>query len=467
MKRLMISGWILLVSVFFTSCTEDFTDLAPYNSLPVTEALLSEGDLANAANGMYASMRNAGLYGRSVPFINDLLADNVLLSTNNSGRYLLYNTYTVNISDTYAAGVWSRGYYTILTANNIINSTVPSSPVADQYKGEAYAVRGMTYFTLVKSFAKAYSVDPQSAGVPLSLSYSPTEKLARSTVQQVYTQIVADLKEAMRLMTLNKNSSYAGKYFATGLLAKVYLHMGDYPNALIQAKDVINNGGFTLAAPAALTAYWNNPAPVANKLETMFEVTNDAVNNIGFDALASMYDQSGYGDGVANSQLYALYSTTDARRALIRTGMRGGVAAWFVNKYTNYANAANKDDIKLLRFADVLLVGAEAAARTNDEPLARTYLNRLAQQRDPSFAGFSSAGATLISDIITERRKELAFEGDRLDDLNRLKLDIVRTATGYAPNTQLITAADGRRILPIPQAEVDANPLVQQNDAYK
>jgi hypothetical protein len=303
--------------------------------------------------------------------------------------------------------------------------------------------------------------------VPISLTYAPTEKLGRNSVQEVYAQIVSDLKTAAGLMTVNKNSSYAGKYFAVGLLAKVYLHMGDYPNALIQAKDVIDNGGFTLANATSLASYWSNPVPVANKLETIFEITNDAVNNIGWDALASMYDQSGYGDALANPELYAMYTETDARKQLIRTGMRGGVAALFVNKYSNYTNASNKDNVKLLRFADVLLVGAEAATRTNDEPLALTWLNQVAMERDPSFAGYSSSGSMLIDDIVSERRKELAFEGDRLDDLNRLKFDIVRSASGYAPGTQLIAATDGRRILPIPQAEVDANPLVEQNEAYK
>jgi hypothetical protein len=449
-----------------SSCSKEFTDLTPYNSLPVTSALVSETDMGNAVNGMYASMRNAGLYGRSVPLIGDLYADNALLSTNNSGRYILYNTYTVTIQDGSAGGIWSNGYFTILAANNIINSSVPSSTQVDQYRGEAHAVRAQAYWTLVKSFAKPYTVDPKSPGIPISLSYEPTEKLPRSSVEEVYAQIVSDLKEAAKLLTINKNSSYATKYFAIGLLAKVYLHMGDYANALIQAEDVINNGGYTLAAPTALAAYWANAAPVANKLETIFEITNDAVNNVGWDALASMYDQAGYGDALASPKLYELYNATDARKSLIKTGTRGGVPALFVNKYSNYASSANKDDVKLLRFADVLLIAAEAAAPTN-ETKAKLYLNRVAQQRDPQFAGFTSTGVALINDIIQERRKELAFEGDRLDDLNRLKRDIVRDAPGYAPGTQLISKTDGRRLLPIPQAEIDANPLIEQNEAYK
>ncbi|RZK46093.1 MAG: hypothetical protein EOO94_03350 [Pedobacter sp.] len=268
MKRFFNTSWVVLVALMLGSCSKEFTDLTPYNALPVGSALANETDMQNAVNGMYASMRSAGLYGRSVPLIGDLYADNVLLSTNNSGRYILYNTYTVTIQDGSASGIWSNGYFTILAANNIINSEVPASPQADQYRGEAYAVRALVYWTLVKRFAKPYSVDPASAGVPISLEYEPAEKLPRNTVAEVYTQIVSDLKEAAQLMTVNKNSSFATKYFAIGLLAKVYLHMGDYPNALIQAEDVIKNGGFTLAASTELESYWANAAPVSNKLET-------------------------------------------------------------------------------------------------------------------------------------------------------------------------------------------------------
>lgn len=467
MKRCITNIFTLLLLLSFIGCSKTFTDLVPYNSLPANGAMSTQTDMQNAVNGMYASMRNAGLYGRSVPFINDLMADNVMLSTNNSGRYLLHNTYTVNIQDTYAGNMWQRAYFTILSANNIINATIAASPTVDQYRGEAYSVRALVYWQLLQSFATHYSVNPAAPGVPITLQYDPAIRPARNTVAEVYSLIVNDLKAAEGLMTQTRNSSFTSLHFAKGLLAKVYLHMGDTENALLKAQEVITGGGFSLAAADDLNGYWASPNPVTNKLETIFEITNDAVNNTGWDALASMYHQAGYGDGVANPDLYALYSNTDARKGLILEGTRGGVPALFVNKYQNYTNAANKDNVKILRFADVLLVAAEAAAREDETALAQQYLNQLVTERDPAFAGYTSTGAQLLEDIITERRKELAFEGDRLADLNRLKQPIVRAATGYAPGTALITATDARRILPIPQAEMDANPQIEQNEAYK
>jgi hypothetical protein len=117
----------------------------------------------------------------------------------------------------------------------------------------------------------------------------------------------------------------------------------------------------------------------------------------------------------------------------------------------------------------VLLILAEADAHTSNESDARLYLNKVAQQRDPSFSGYTSSGQTLIDDIIQERRKELAFEGDRYWDIARLNLDVnrINLNNNYPSNTPLTLAAgNDKRIWPIPQAELDANPNIEQNPGY-
>jgi hypothetical protein len=121
--------------------------------------------------------------------------------------------------------------------------------------------------------------------------------------------------------------------------------------------------------------------------------------------------------------------------------------------------------------SEVYLIAAEAAYQTGNESLARTYLNAVAKERDPAFAGYSSSGAALLADILLERRKELAFEGHRYWDLARYNMDVVRVnlAGNYPGNVPLVIAANNfRRIFPIPQAELDANPSIreQQNPGY-
>jgi hypothetical protein len=207
-------------------------------------------------------------------------------------------------------------------------------------------------------------------------------------------------------------------------------------------------------------------------VEVMFEVDADVLNNNGFDDVSGIYI-NGYQDIYASAQLDSLYSATDIRQTLLIPGStKSGSAAFLVNKYPNAQNP-DKDNLKVIRLAEVYLIAAEASLPGNEDS-AKMYLNQLMAQRDPSFAGYSSTGAQLLSDIVTERRKELAFEGDRLYDLNRLQLPIVRSPNpGAIPAGTLninlyIPFPDNRRVAPIPQSELLANKNIagQQNPGY-
>lgn len=465
-KIAIITGLIGITAL--GSCKQDFLDLKPYDSVTATEALKSESDLLVASRGMYAGLRNVDIYGRTIPVIGDLMADNIYISGKNSGRYSAQSNYSVTVTNGEISNNWTASYNVILRANNIINSTVPSSVNVDQYKGEAYAVRALAYFNLVRIFARPYADNPAGPGVPLVLKYDRDNKPGRNTVAEVYTQILADLEQAFTLMTKYSGSSTFSKYAARGLAAKVNLYKGDYATALANANEVITAGGFTPLTTANYGAYWSSPTPnsSSNKLETLFEVSSDNIANLGTDALAYIYSQAGYGDMIVNPALHNLYSATDVRKALISSGTRGGAASLFVNKYPNTQNASDKDDTKVLRLSEVYLIGAESAARLGgvNEVEALAKLNYVVSRRDPSLV-YASIGAQLISDIITERRKELAFEGDRYFDLNRLQMDVMRS-TNYPATARTILYSDTRRVAPIPQAERDVNPGIVQNTGY-
>lgn len=467
MKNKGLKWLALCVSIGLAGCDQNFLDLKPYDSVPFSDAIKTESDMSIAVNGMYSGLRSANLYGRTIPFIYDLMADNVYISATNSGRYLPQSNYSVNAQNGDIGGTWASAYNVILRANNIINATLAESATTKQLKGEALTIRALMHWELVRLFGKSYTDDPNAAGIPVVLKYEgPTTRPSRNSVKDVYTQIVQDLTQAFDLMTnTSKNSSYITKYASKALLAKVYFQMGDYKNAQTAAQDVVTNGGFKLVNAAGYGAYWTNAAPITTKNETIFEVASDAVNNAGFDALVNMYAQLGYGDGLCSTALYNLYTDSDVRKALVVKGTRGGSAALIVNKYQNISNANDKDDTKVARLSELYLIIAESAARQGDEATALKFLNDVAKNRDASFAGFTSTGATLIEDIITERRKEFAFEGNRYQDLQRLKRDVTRTAE-YPSAARSITATDTRRIAPIPQVEIDANPNMTQNAGY-
>jgi len=469
MKKYFIHICFLSAGLLFsTSCSKEFLNRVPYDSAPKTSSLNSVSDLLTALNGMYSGMKSVNLFGRTIPILGDLLGGNIYISTKNSGRYIPYNTLTYTVADGDASGLWIDAYSVILRANNIINANVPSSPDVDNIKGQAKAVRALMYFILVTHFAQPYVVNPSGQGVPLVLQYDLFLKPARDKISDVYNQILKDLTDGYNTMNaLNSNSSYMNKWAARALQAKVYLYMGDYNNAGIAAQDVVSNSGYKMVTNAAYLGYWANPNPRNDKLETLFEVSFDQVYNLATNSLAFFYDQTGYGDALCTPELYALYTPTDVRRQLIIKGSPvRGANALVVNKYPNKPSN-NDDDTKVIRFTDVILILAEANARTGNDAAALSWLNMVATDRDPSFAGYTDTGAALINDILTERRKELAFEGDYYyTNFYRLNLDITNRSNAFPASARQFLASNPRRILPIPQGEMDNNPNIQQNPGY-
>ncbi|MDQ6763208.1 MAG: RagB/SusD family nutrient uptake outer membrane protein, partial [Bacteroidota bacterium] len=255
----------LLIIMILGSCSKDFLKRVPADSLPSNVALNSESGLESALNGAYSDLRSVSLFGRDFPVIGDLHADNTYVEQKNAGRYLLWYNYTLAVSNPDASDMWTAAYTGILRANRIINADVTASKVA-AIKAEAKGIRGLLYFQLVNMFATQYSVDPSAYGVPIVLEYDPYKLPSRNTVQEVYAQIISDLKDGFANAGPYTSSVRLSKYAIEGLLARAYLYMGDYANAKSAAADVINNSGFTLVSPANLVSYWSNSAARTDKV---------------------------------------------------------------------------------------------------------------------------------------------------------------------------------------------------------
>ena len=380
MKKILhqITISFLAGSLLLTSCSKSFLTKTPGDSAPADQALSDSSALQTALYGAYSGLRAIDAYGRSLPVLGDLQADNSFVETSNAGRYLPDYNYSLAVNDGVALGIWQNLYAVIMRSNQIIDAK-PTGKLVGQIKAQAYALRALSYFKLVNIFAKPYTDNKSALGVPLVLHYNLNYLPVRSTVDSVYKQMVSDLKTALQTAPSYTASTYLSKYAIEGLLARTYLYMGDKVNAEATAVDVINNSGFTLAAPGHFAEFWANPGIQTDAVEVMFEVDVDVHNNNGSDDLSIIYIP------------------------------------------------ADRDNLKVIRLAEVYLVAAEAAL-PGDETTARFYLNALMAQRDLSFAGYTSTGAQLLSDIVQERRKELAFEGDRLYDLNRLGIPVTRVA---------------------------------------
>jgi starch-binding outer membrane protein, SusD/RagB family len=459
---------LYVLMVICSGCAKSFLNKAPSNAIPLDQALTTPVELNQALNGAYAALRNTGVFGANFLISGDVQADNVYVETSNIGVYVSQYTYTVLVNDPVPAAEFTNAYIGILRANQVITASL-NTPSTDTIKSQAYAIRALLYFKLVNIFATAYTTDSTALGVPLVLSYNPDLLPKRNTVGEVYSQIVSDLQTALRSAPGYTNSVLLSRYAIEGLLAKVYLYEGDKTDAKAAAVDVINAGVFTLASPANYNAFWSNPGIQTDANEVLFEVDVDQANNNGSQSVGSYYI-NGFQELYASSQLYRLYSATDIRRTLLIPGLtKSGDSAYLVNKFPNAQNP-DPDNLKVIRLAEVYLIAAESSLPAN-EPDALMYLNALMAQRD-SGATYSSSGPALLNEIVTERRKELAFEGDRLYDMNRLQSPINRVADpGAIPLSAdylSIPFPDYRRIAPIPQAEINANPTIasQQNQGY-
>lgn len=465
MKRITIKNMIVTTVLFLSlaSCEKSFLELKPPTSLTPEFALATEADLQVALRGAYSGLKSTALYGRSLMVLGDMMADNTYQSALNTNRYTNFNLYNYLVTDGDVAGLWNASYTVILRANNIINSPIADNANIQQIKGEAYAIRALAYFNLVRYFGSPYTLDPSKLGVPIITTYQADLKPERAKIADVYTLINKDLTQAYTLMTKFTNSSQFSKYSAKALQAKVYLAMGDKTNAKTAALDVITNSGFTAISSAAHTGYWAGVAPRTDKVETLLEISFDAVANNAFDALSYIYLQSGnYGDMLCSSELYDLFETADIRKSLYATGIRGGLASVFVNKYSSFTG--DHSDTKVIRMSEMYLIAAEASYPSNTAD-ALKYVNEVTSRRGAT--AIASSGSALLEDIITERRKELAFEGERYLDMQRLQRNIARSKN-YPASALSIDFTNYRRIMPIPQGELDANPSIksQQNPGW-
>ena len=473
---------LLMMFLLVSSCSKDFLKEEPSTSVSVDKAILTDGDMMEALAGTYRILQSYYLFGRNAIVMGDLLADNVYLSSSNSGRLLTLNNYTFVEGSTEPRYIWAQSYYGILQANRIIGSDLKGSINSNQLRAEAYTLRALLYLNLVNWYGKPYTVNPAADGVPLvTVSTDKGGVLItppRNTVSEVYVQIHDDLDKAYEMMPETTpaihvaNTNFISKYAIKALQARTYLYQGNYEKSRDAALLVVKDGGYSLASTAtAFSNYWASNLPRTDKMETIFEISNTAVANNGVEGMDWLYARGGLGDLLVTDDTYAIYNATDRRRELILNGVRGTGAgayqAYFVNKYQNVANT-DRDEVKILRYAEVLLTLAESYAQLKDETNARIYLNMVAQNRDPLLAAYTYTGQPLINAIILERRKELAFEGLRFFDLNRTNVDFTRQNMGakaYSFYTDVKTT-DFRRLQPIPEVERTANPTIAKNPGY-
>jgi hypothetical protein len=457
MKRTIIA--ISLITFFAASCDKKL-DLLPQQSVAEEVALNSDANVKKVLNGAYDAISSGNLYGGNIQLYSELLGANGEIrweGTFNQPREIWSKAMLK--TNSFISATWLSAYNTINISNNII-SAIPVVLAADQnrVKGEALFIRGCMYFEMVQLFAKPYSagsVTAANSGIPIILT--PTRGIddasyvPRSTIEQTYAQIIADLTEAEGLLpAVNPGSNattrmvYATSSAAAAMLSRVYLQMerwADARDASNRAITVATANTRTLASTYA--GAFNNTVNSAEYLFAMQISAQDGANNMHLYWSIPTY---GGRDGDVSIQAphLALYDPLDARRALFYTGASATRSGKWQLQYRV---------LPIIRLAEMYLTRAEANFRagttTGSTPLAD--VNRTRQR-----AGLLPLVAVTLADILAERKLEIAHEGQSIHDRKRLRL----TTDGFAYNADKI-------VFPIPQREIDAsNGIITQNSGY-
>lgn len=451
----------------------DVLNQDPPSSLAPEEAFSTPDRIEKASLGMYDALQNPEFLGGRALIYSDVRSDD----TDPSPYFNTIATSTTLANDIQVTNAWTGGYRTIYGANFFLQNFEPNASkvpaaLAAQYRGEAKFIRALAMFHLVNLFAQPYNftADASHLGIPIQLTapgalsaYEEAQRLPRSSVRDVYTQIISDLTDAISGLPSSHDDAYsnvarATKGAAQALLSRVYLYQGNYAQAAALAGMVISSGDYSLNPDPATTF-----APPYTTAESIFSVAMNTSDNPNTNnAIGQHYSPGGRGDITISPYVAippALFPTDDKRRTTL---VRVSSNIPYTGKYQTVG-----DWVPIVRYPEVLLNRAEALARTsglNQESvdLLNQVRNRSKGATTPAYtlASFADAPA-LINAILLERRLELAFEGHRYYDLLRTRQTIPAHGTIGA-----IPYGDNRLVLPIPQADLQNNPNLVQNPGY-
>lgn len=476
------SAALLVLSLGLTACDKQL-NIEPVQSVDATTALDSEAKVGSAVVGLYAQLDSPNLYGTDLILVPELLAvDNYIRFQGTFNNYRDLAARNTRSDNATAENIYREAYQAINQANLVLEAlpVVATEPLKAQYEGEARLIRGDMYFELVRLYGKQYNAATAATdlGVPINLTPTKTVeqgsvKLPRSTVAQVYAQVIDDLTKAATLLP-NTNSNRAISFTAKALLARVYLQQRNYVAAGAQADDVIKNSGKGLS-PTLQAVFTSR-----NTSETLLEIqqndqNNAGASNSGLGTLFASIGQFGRGDVLVLPAFANLYEANDARgRASLlynSTGARRVTAPATALRTGKFTTASQ--NIPVIRLAEMYLIRAEAAFRAGDAATALADVNRIRTRSNATprtEADFTPENG--LATIIRERQLELAFEGFRIHDLKRIDAVLVpaRAETPTSPAVPAVFANSDRLVLPIPKRETDlndaANPVLIQNPGY-
>lgn len=480
---------IALLGFSFSSCS-DFLEQNPQTDLSENDFYKTADDILSAVNGAYSSLQEGDIYGNWYVF-GEIPSDNTRNQL--SGSVTTQNEFDqfyIDTQNSMIASFWKAAYKVINRTNTVlgrIDGIEINAELANRYKLECKFIRALMYFNLVRVYGD----------VPLVLkeiSISESYDILREPKENVYNQIIADLKEAQGLPVSYSTAEdgRATQGAAKALLADVYMTLHKYAEAETILAEIINNGRYSLLenTPGSLNidGYKNVFSPVNhNSKEGIFEIqflkggygegsnyaNNFAPENSGTNVVA--VGGTG-GNNIPEMDIYNAYEEGDFRRDFsMSLGYYDNrknnewVESRYVCKFMDvpYQNNDASNNYPVIRYADVILMYAEALNQNGKTAEACKYLN-MTRRRGFGYQTTETSPVDLQTTdkaqfalmVEQERRVELAFENHRWFDLIRTGRAVeVMKSKGFSLN-------ETNLICPIPQKQIDVNPKLTQND-YK
>ncbi|SDE06635.1 RagB/SusD family nutrient uptake outer membrane protein [Pedobacter soli] len=468
------------------ACKKDFLNVDPQAKQPAVTFWKTQDDATKAVNSIYANLRTWGNTAFPALAVESIPGDDAEKgSSANDASYLNnFDNYTASSTEGQFGGFWEAQYQNINLCNQVLDNIPAISMDASlkaRYIAEAKFVRAYSYFRLVRAFGDV----PLRLNVPKDASEF---NIPRTPKAQVYAAIEKDLDDAAAVLPQTYPAADLGratKGAALGLHAKVAMYLGKW-DAVLSYTNTVMTLGYDLY-PNFQEGFRTTRE---NNIESVFEIQCELLLN-NKDASNSQYSQvqgvrgsvAGWGFNVPTAALAAAFETGDVRRngtIIFRgeTTPQGDAIAptgdnpmyneksyvpfsLIVSGYTE----GSQQNVRVLRFADVLLMNAEAANELGNTTLAKTSLNRVRARARGGVAGVLPDVTTndkeaLRQAIWKERQVELAMESDRY-------FDVIRQGRGTAVFGAKGWKAGKNEVWPIPSTEIDKSAgTLTQNPGY-
>lgn len=457
-----------LALLLFASSCKKTVDILPTDSIETTKAFQSVDDLDKGTIGAYASYT----YENQI-YVASIMSDDVRWALDNVARnYGLAHKWNFDPGNGDVTAAWANSYVVIDRINRVLEAfdkvvavNATEEATKQRLKGELLALRGFCHFELLRAYASKY--EASGLGIPY-MTKSEITKPSRKSWGDVMTLIKKDLSDAKALMPTTyaiADFSRITRVAISAMQARVALYNKDYDDAITYSSEVIT--AKPLATAAVFPTIWTDAsvAEVAFRLNRAGTTVNTLWTDTNNDVFFS-----------PSNKLIATFAgttTTDVRyNAYIRLDntVASNREQWKVNKYPGQSSTIRFNHTKVLRTGEMYLIRAEAYALKSSPSLtsAAADLNALRAARITGYTPVTLATtADAITQIDLERFKELAFEGHRYFDIRRRNVAIVRDATDITSGNaipQTLNITDRNYTLPIPTAEIFANPNILPNN---